>query len=69
MNRHAVKPLLTEHAVAALQPGRHSLTIGELLLLLKLDLIEPSGKTADNKIVCYSLTGSGRILAQTGCAK
>jgi hypothetical protein len=65
MNRHAVKPLLTQHAVEALQPGRHSLTISELILLLKLELIKPTGKTADGKVVCYSLTGNGRILAAT----
>jgi hypothetical protein len=69
MTRHcgknAIKPLLSEQAVAALAPGRHSLTISELVLLLKLELIKPTGRTADGRVTCYSLTGNGRILAQT----
>ena len=66
MNRHAAKPAIPEGLIGALAPGKHSLTIGELLLLLKLDLIEATGKTADGKVTCYSLTGNGRILAKKG---
>lgn len=58
-----------ERLTAALQPGKHSITMSELVLLLKLDLIEATGKTADGKIVCYSLTGNGRILAKTAGAR
>jgi hypothetical protein len=61
MNRHATKPAIPERALQALTPGRHNLTTSELLLLLKLDLIEATGKTADGTITCYSLTGNGRI--------
>ena len=69
MNHHTIKPLLTEQAVAALQPGRHALTISELILLLKLELIKPTRRTADGKVICYSLTGSGRILAANARAR
>lgn len=45
-------------------PGKHALKQGELALLLRLKLIEVTGKTPDGKVTRYALTGSGRILAK-----
>lgn len=62
MNRHA--KVLTPAAASAMLPGKHALKQGELALLLRLKLIEVTGKTPDGKVTRYALTGSGRILAK-----
>jgi hypothetical protein len=69
VNRHAIKPLISKEAEAALQGGRHSLDIADVILLLKLELIKPVGRTADGRVTCYSLTGSGRIMAANARAR
>jgi hypothetical protein len=53
-----------ERLIAALQPGRHSITMNDLVWLLRLDLIEPTRKTPDGKIICYSPTHHGRRFAK-----